>query len=86
MTLNRWQGSYLVHLMNHYAGDPANPSYAGERLVLRNIVVRLNTERLGPLSRAWLLPQREAVETRVLEKSIEIVVPDLDVHCLLQIS
>ena len=86
VTLNRWQGSYLVHLMNHYAGDSANPSYAGERLVLRNIVVRLNTRLLGPLSRAWLLPQREALETRVLEKSIEIVVSDLDVHRLLQIS
>ena len=86
VTLNRWQSSYLVHLMNHYAGDPANPSYAGERLVLRNIILRLNTERLGPLSRAWLLPQREALETRVLDKCIEIVVPELDVHRLLQIG
>jgi hypothetical protein len=72
--------------MNHYAGDPAHPSYAGERLVLRNIVVRLNTGQLGALSRAWLLPQREAVETRVLDKSIEIVVPDFAVHCLLQVE
>jgi hypothetical protein len=86
VTLNRWHGSYLVHLMNHYAGDPAHPSYAGERLVLRNIVVRLNTGQLGALSRAWLLPQREAVETRVLDKSIEIVVPDFAVHCLLQVE
>lgn|GEM_PF-873166 len=86
VTVNRWQGSYLVHLMNHYAGDAFNPSYGGERLVLKNIVLRLNNERLGHLSRAWLLPQHEAVEVRALGKSIQIVVPDFDVHCLLQVE
>jgi hypothetical protein len=86
VAVNRWQGSYLVHLMNHYAGDAANPSYAGERLVLRNIILRLNTERLGRLSRARLLPQEQALNTRVLDKSIEITVPDFDVHCLLQVE
>jgi hypothetical protein len=83
VTLNRWQDSYIVHLISHYAGDPVNPSYAGERLVMRKIVVRLNTERLGSLSRARVLPSREAVETRASGEWLEIVVPDFPVYSLL---
>ena len=86
VTLNRWQDGYLVHLMNHYAGDPANPSYAGERLALKNIVLRLDTRLLGPLSRACLLPSQEALETTARENGIEIVVPDLEVHRLIQVG
>lgn len=86
VALNRWQGGCLVHLMNHYAGDPANPSCAGERVVLHSIVLRLNTRLLGALSRAWLLPQREALETKVLGESLEIVVPDLEVHRLIRVE
>jgi hypothetical protein len=86
VTLNRSQDSYFVHLINHCAGDAVNPSYAGERLVMRKIVVRLNRERLGSLSRAWLLPSKEALETRVLGEWLEIVVPDFHVHSLLHVE
>lgn len=84
VVLNRWQDSYLVHLMNHYAGDPANPSYAGERMTLRRIRVRLDTQRLRPLSRAQALPSGQAVEARAENSHWEIVVPDFDVHCLIR--
>ena len=86
VVMNRWQGRYLVHLMNHYAGDPANPSHGGERLVLRNVILRLDTARLGRLGKAYALPSRQAVETRVQESCIEIVVPDFDLHCLLLVE
>ena len=86
VALNRWQDSYLVHLMNHYAGDPANPSYAGESMILRDFTLRLDTERMGSLSRAQLLPSGQALEARAQGKHIEITVPGFDVHCLLQIS
>jgi hypothetical protein len=86
VVLNRRQGDCLVHLVNHYAGDAFNPSYAGDRLVIRNVVVRLDTERLGPLSRAWVLPQRRTVETRAMGRHLEITVPDFDIHCLVQFT
>ncbi len=86
VTLNRRQDGYLVHVMNHYAGDPTNPSCVGERLVVRNTSVRLNTDRLGALSRACALPSREDVVTRTSGRCLEIVLPDFDVHCLLHVE
>jgi len=84
VTLNRWQESYLVHLINHQAGDPTNPCYAGDRLHLQDIKIWLNTERLGALSQASLVPSGTPLATKISGSQFEVTVPSLDIHSLVR--
>jgi len=84
VVVNRQDGRYIVHLLNHYMGGPYLDNREG-LLKLADVCVSLNANRVGALGRAFEVADGEsrALSVRRDGQWLEVTVPRLSVHGLI---
>lgn len=87
ITLNRQAGRYVLHLCNHYAGDPARLSIGDDLPMVSGIEVELDLKRLGLDSvRSVRQAPKGEVTYEVAGGRLGLGVPDFAIHTVIAIE
>jgi hypothetical protein len=87
VTLNRQAGRFVVHLCNHYAGDPGRLSIGDNLMAAAGLTLELDLDRLGldKLGRVYAAPTG-TVDHMVEGRRLSITVPPFTIHSLIVVE
>jgi hypothetical protein len=87
ITVNRQRNRLVVHLCNHYAGDPARLSIGDNLMTVSGVQIDIDMEQAGlrSVARVYEAPGTP-VDHEVRDRLLCIAVPDFTVHSVIVIE